>query len=204
MVPDSVIESVERLLGEWKDLRVHYAPLPEEARTGSFTGSDEFSLQGSVKRWLTSSFPDGLFLHQHAALAHILAGKNTVVATKTSSGKSLIFSVPVLNSLAVNPQTSALFLFPQKALANDQLLKLKDWTNSILRDQSVPQRSQFLVSRYDGGTQTDQRPLVRDQVQLLLTNPDMLHRAILPWHERNWHRFFRQLRYVVIDECHEY
>ena len=97
-----------------------------------------------------------------------------------------------------------LFLYPQKALANDQLLKLRDAVDAIPRLKAVANGRRHFVSRYDGATPGELRPRVRKEAQIVLTNPDMLHFALLQYHERHWSRFFRNLKHVVIDECHEY
>ena len=126
-----------------------------------------------------------------------------MTATRTSSGKSLIYSIPVLNELAQNQDSTSLFIYPQKALANDQLVKLNNAVAEIdvLNDAAVI-NSQF-VSRYDGTTPKETRPTIRENARAIITNPDMLHYAMLQHHSA-WQRFFKNLKHVVIDECHEY
>jgi DEAD/DEAH box helicase domain-containing protein len=144
-----------------------------------------------------------LFRHQSAAARHLFAGRHTVVATRTSSGKSLIYAIPVFDRLLNEPTATALFLFPQKALANDQLQKFTaaaDDLPSLARQRAA---NPHLIARYDGATPKDERPEIRKLVQILLTNPDMLHYALLAY-PANWERFLSRLRYVVVDECHEY
>ena len=115
-----------------------------------------------------------------------------VVSTGTASGKSLCYQLAVLEAFAREPQARALFLFPTKALAQDQARKLNNFR--------VPG---VIPAIYDGDTPQDQRPLLRRTATILLTNPDMLHIGILPGHER-WAEFLHQLRYVVLDEAHVY
>jgi DEAD/DEAH box helicase domain-containing protein len=131
-----------------------------------------------------------LYSHQAEAWAAARRGEHLVIATGTASGKTLCYNLPVLAAIAENPNARALYLFPTKALAQDQL--------SVIRHQ-------FSVSAaiYDGDTPQANRSLVRKHAQIVLSNPDMLHTGILP-HHTNWAEFFRNLRYVVIDELHTY
>ncbi len=149
-------------------------------------------------------FPDGLYQHQHEAITQIMRGQNTVVATRTSSGKSLVFSLPVLDTLCHNADATSLFLYPQKALANDQLLKVREFGSAIPSVASLIKKRPHFVSRYDGATPSDIRGRIRDEAQIILSNPDMLHYSMLQYHDRHWARFFGNLRHIVIDECHEY
>jgi len=131
-----------------------------------------------------------LYSHQAEAWAAARRGENLVIATGTASGKTLCYNLPVLAAIAENPAARALYLFPTKALAQDQL--------SVISHQ-------FSVSAaiYDGDTPQANRSLVRKNSHIVLSNPDMLHTGILP-HHTNWAEFFRSLRYVVIDEMHTY
>lgn len=137
------------------------------------------------------------FVHQAAAadLAH--RGTHVVVATGTASGKSLAYQLPILTALAESPTATALYLSPTKALGADQL------KNAARLTSAIPGLSTAHPYPYDGDTPTDIRPWIRNHARWVFTNPDMLHIGILPSHER-WARFFRGLRYVVIDECHHY
>ncbi len=131
-----------------------------------------------------------LYSHQAEAWAAARSGEHLVIATGTASGKTLCYNLPVLAAIAENPAARALYLFPTKALAQDQL--------SVISHQ-------FSVSAaiYDGDTPQANRSLVRKNAHIVLSNPDMLHTGILP-HHTNWAEFFRNLRYVVIDELHTY
>jgi len=137
----------------------------------------------------------GLYTHQAAAAEAVHASKNVVIVTPTASGKTLCYNLPVLNDVLEHPDTRALYLFPTKALAQDQLAELHD-LNQRLDDR-------FGVFTYDGDTPADARKAIREKGHVVLTNPDMLHTGILPHHTR-WTRLFENLRYIVIDELHTY
>jgi DEAD/DEAH box helicase domain-containing protein len=198
----SAIDTVTRLLATHDGLAVCHNPPADPTRDGVFCPHPA-GLHPELTEHLARRYPRGLFRHQGAAVGHLLGGRHTVVATRTSSGKSLIYSIPVIDGLLKEPASTALFLFLQKALANDQLQKfaaVDDLPSLAVRRVA----NRFLVARYDGATPEDLRPRIRAEVQLLLTTPDMLHYAVLAWHEKHWGRFLSRLRYVVVDECHEY
>lgn len=132
-----------------------------------------------------------LYSHQAQAWAAARRGENLVIATGTASGKTLCYNLPVLAAIIENPAARALYLFPTKALAQDQFSNL----NSSFRIHQS--------AIYDGDTPQANRSLVRKNARIVLSNPDMLHAGILP-HHANWAEFFRNLRYVVIDELHTY
>ena len=140
-----------------------------------------------------------LYSHQAAALDHALAGRNVVVTTPTASGKTLCYNAPVLSRILQDPATRALYLFPTKALAQDQLAELHDLGEHINRAAGV----EIGVFTYDGDTPQDARRAIRTRAQVVLSNPDMLHAGILPHHPR-WAKLFENLRFVVIDELHAY
>jgi DEAD/DEAH box helicase domain-containing protein len=198
----STIETVTQLLAKDEGLSICYDPPAEPASDGVFE-SPMSDLHPELSDLLTRRFPQGLFRHQRAACQHLLAGRHTVVATRTSSGKSLIYSIPVFDRLLTEPASTALFLFPQKALANDQLQKFTGVAADLPSLARQRAKKPLMIARYDGATPNDDRPAIREQVQFLLTNPDMLHYAILAY-PSNWERFLSRLRYVVVDECHEY
>ena len=149
-------------------------------------------LPAALREALLAAGVQSLHGHQAAARDLLAAGRNVVVSTGTASGKSLCYQLAVLETFAADPQARALFLFPTKALAQDQARKL----NGFHAPGVVP-------AIYDGDTPQDQRPLLRRTATILLSNPDMLHVGILPGHER-WAEFLHQLRYVVLDEAHVY
>jgi DEAD/DEAH box helicase domain-containing protein len=136
-----------------------------------------------------------LYTHQASAAEAVHAGKNVVIVTPTASGKTICYNIPVLNAVLENSDARALYLFPTKALAQDQLAELHDL------DQRLDDR--FGVFTYDGDTPGDARKAIREKSHIVLTNPDMLHTGILPHHTR-WTRLFENLRYIVIDELHTY
>ena len=136
-----------------------------------------------------------LYTHQAAAAEAVHAGKNLVMVTPTSSGKTLCYNLPVLNAVLGNSDTRALYLFPTKALAQDQLAELYDLNQRL--------QNCFGVFTYDGDTPADARKAIREKGHVVLTNPDMLHTGILPHHTR-WTRLFENLRYIVLDELHTY
>ncbi|MFD8078835.1 DEAD/DEAH box helicase [Streptomyces sp. NPDC059718] len=139
--------------------------------------------------------------HQAQVAAHALAGTSAVVATGTASGKSLAYLVPVLSALVEGSEApngrgaTALYLAPTKALAADQ--------RRAVAELSAPLGKAVRAAVYDGDTPFEEREWVRQYATYVLTNPDMLHLGVLPGHSR-WSSFLRQLRYVVIDECHTY
>jgi DEAD/DEAH box helicase domain-containing protein len=135
-----------------------------------------------------------LYSHQSEAYSLVGLGKNVVISTGTSSGKSLCYILPVLQGLLSNPESRALFLFPTKALANDQLNQI----NTL-----IPSSKKIHPSVYDGDTPNHLRPGIRSHSKLVISNPDMLHLGILPQHTI-WSDFFINLRYIVMDEIHLY
>ena len=136
-----------------------------------------------------------LYTHQAAAFTLAREGKNLVVVTPTASGKTLCYNLPILSELVENPEARALYLFPTKALSQDQLVELNRWTEQL--------GDQVRTFTYDGDTPQDARKAIRARGNLVITNPDMLHTGILPHHTK-WQRLFENLRYVVIDELHYY
>jgi len=136
-----------------------------------------------------------LYTHQAAAAEAAHAGKNVVIVTPTASGKTLCYNLPVLDAVLAAPDTRALYLFPTKALAQDQLAELYDLNQRL--------ENRFGVFTYDGDTPSDARKAIREKSHIVLTNPDMLHTGILPHHTR-WTRLFENLKYIVIDELHTY
>jgi DEAD/DEAH box helicase domain-containing protein len=136
-----------------------------------------------------------LYSHQAAAAELARASKDFVVVTPTASGKTLCYNLPVLNAILENPDTRALYLFPTKALAQDQLTELHDLASRV--------DDQFGVFTYDGDTPADARKAIRERGHVILTNPDMLHTGILPHHTK-WTRLFENLQYIVLDELHTY
>jgi len=142
-----------------------------------------------------------LYSHQLSAWIHARAHKNIILATGTASGKTLAYNLPVLATLLQNPEARALYLFPTKALAQDQLSVLSDQL-SVLRTLKTD-HSSLIAGIYDGDTPQSQRSAIRKNARIVLSNPDMLHTGILP-HHSNWSDFFGNLKFIVIDEAHTY
>ena len=159
-----------------------YAPIPED-------------LAEPVHRALAWRGVDRLYEHQARAIDLARAGRDVVVATPTASGKSLCYTLPVLDAAARDPEARSLFVFPTKALSRDQ----EESFRALSRDAGLAHG----VITYDGDTPGDARRAAREKSAVILTNPDMLHAGILP-HHASWARLFANLRYVVIDELHTY
>lgn len=136
-----------------------------------------------------------LYSHQAEAFEHVQAGRNVVVVTPTASGKTLCYNLPVLNRLVLEPGARAMYLFPTKALAEDQLQEFQKTVDAM----GVP----IKAFTYDGDTPSDARRAIRERANVVFTNPDMLHSGILPHHTK-WAKAFENLRYFVIDELHFY
>jgi DEAD/DEAH box helicase domain-containing protein len=136
-----------------------------------------------------------LYSHQHSCWEAVRQGQNAVVVTPTASGKTLCYNLPVLDAMLKDTSARALYLFPTKALANDQRAELDD-TIKLLPEE-------IRIFTYDGDTPQDARKAIRARGHIVLTNPDMLHAGILPHHTK-WIKLFENLRYIVLDELHNY
>jgi DEAD/DEAH box helicase domain-containing protein len=146
--------------------------------------------QALTKRGITA-----LYTHQSDAFREVAAGRNIVAVTPTASGKTLCYNLPVLHTLFADEGARAAYLFPTKALAEDQLHEM----NAMGEAAGIELRA----FTYDGDTPQDARRAIRERAQVVLTNPDMLHAGILPHHTK-WAKLFENLRYFVIDELHSY
>ncbi|KAK5726498.1 ATP-dependent 3'-5' DNA helicase [Elasticomyces elasticus] len=140
---------------------------------------------------------ESLYSHQAEAINALHEGHNVIVSTSTSSGKSLIYQIPVLHALESDIHTRAMYIFPTKALAQDQRRSLKDLLSYL------PGLEGVVCDTFDGDTPMADRNQVRDEARIIFTNPDMLHLTILPQEEK-WRHFLQNLRYVVMDELHVY
>ncbi|MDI6699464.1 MAG: DEAD/DEAH box helicase [Candidatus Saccharicenans sp.] len=136
-----------------------------------------------------------LYSHQSQAWEKIKEGKNVVVVTPTASGKTLCYNLPVLDCILRDPSSRAIYLFPTKALSQDQRAEL-DETIELLGEE-------IKIFTYDGDTPQDARRAIRSQGHIIITNPDMLHSGILPHHTK-WIKLFENLKYIIIDELHNY
>ncbi|MDX9822058.1 MAG: DEAD/DEAH box helicase, partial [Syntrophales bacterium] len=132
-----------------------------------------------------------LYSHQAEAVDLVRKGRDVVLVTPTASGKTLCYNLPVLQRILEEPETRALYLFPTKALAQDQMHEI----HGLITDL----RADIKTYTYDGDTPDDARQAIRRQGNVVVTNPDMLHAGILPHHTK-WQKLFTNLRYVVIDE----
>jgi DEAD/DEAH box helicase domain-containing protein len=155
------------------------APLPSDLHEGVLAALERQGLST-------------LYAHQRAVWDAARAGEHVVVTTGTASGKSLAFNLPVLDAIAREAKHRALYLYPTKALAQDQARALAELGSPSVR-----------AAIYDGDTPTDRRSQIRRWANVVLTNPDMLHLGVLPHHDR-WADFLHNLRYVVVDEAHVY
>jgi len=158
------------------------------------------TLSPDLVRILERSGYEALWTHQAHAFEALEAGKHVAITTPTASGKTLCFNLPVLQSFLKDPDTRALYLYPMKALAQDQLKTLQEWMGRLKADH-LPVPSAEI---YDGDTPTGLRAKIKKSPpNILLTNPDMLHMGLLAYHE-GWAEFFRGLKYIVVDEAHSY
>ena len=153
------------------------------------------SVAGALRDALIARGIPRLYVHQADAFERSVAGRNVVVVTPTASGKTLCYNLPVLQRLLDDPGARAMYLFPTKALAEDQLHEFQAAVDAMGSD--------IRAFTYDGDTPQDARRAIRERANVVLTNPDMLHSGILPHHTK-WAKCFENLRYVVIDELHYY
>ncbi len=138
-----------------------------------------------------------LYAHQAEAINNLYEGSNVIVSTSTSSGKSLIYQIPMLHELEQDPNARGMYIFPTKALAQDQKRSMKELLTFM------PGLENLIVDTFDGDTAVGDRHLIRDEGRIIFTNPDMLHITILP-QENKWRTFLQNLRFVVVDELHVY
>ncbi len=162
-----------------------------EARTADYPDDAEPSLVKALKEKGYHS----LYSHQRSSWEALKEGQNIAVVTPTASGKTLCYNLPVLDAIIRDPSSRAIYLFPTKALAQDQRAELDETTKLL--------PSELRIFTYDGDTPQDARRAIRAQGHIILTNPDMLHSGILPHHTK-WIKLFENLKYIVIDELHNY
>ena len=190
--------SIEEIIQSWKrsknispcltDLRIF------KKREGQYQPFPDF-LHPLLKEALRSEGIESLYSHQAEAIKHVQEGQDVVVVTPTASGKTLCYNLPVLNKKLSDPSSKAFYLFPTKALSQDQMFELQNLTKRLEKP--------IRTLTYDGDTPQDARQAIRTQGDVVITNPDMLHTGILPHHTK-WATFFQSLRFVVIDELHTY
>jgi len=192
MDPQTFLDRLKRQ-GFYAGQVVHVRPLP--ARAATFADPPG-GLEPRVRQALERQGIGRLYAHQARALGEVRRGRHVVVVTGTASGKTLCYVLPTVEAILDSPLSTALYLYPTKALAQDQLRALGGF---LELEGAAP----MLAGTYDGDTPQNLRRRLRDAANIVLTNPDMLHQGILPHHAR-WNRFFTHLRYVVIDELHAY
>ncbi len=196
--PPAGLETLHNIVGS---LVAHYRQ--EEVLTAVRQIPARVAKFRPIPAWVTSALSEAyrakgireLYSHQASTAELVRDGKNVVVVTPTASGKTFCYNLPVLNAVLESADTRALYLFPTKALAQDQLAELQDLAKRL--DDT------FGVFTYDGDTPSDARKAIRERGHIVLTNPDMLHTGILPHHTK-WMRLFETLRYIVLDELHTY
>jgi DEAD/DEAH box helicase domain-containing protein len=179
---DAIVTATRRLPA----VSASYSPFPEQT-------------DPRLKTALAARGIEQLYTHQAEAFEYALAGKNVVTITPTASGKTLCYNAPVLDAILKDPSSRALYLFPTKALAQDQLAELHALAELAMA-HGAPEIGVFT---YDGDTPSDARRAIRGKAHVVLSNPDMLHSGILPHHPR-WAKLFENLKFVVIDELHAY
>jgi DEAD/DEAH box helicase domain-containing protein len=176
---------------DWKSIparNAKFVPIPEE-------------LNSTLAASLKASGIQYLYTHQFVSWQMTKNGQNIVVVSGTASGKSLCYNLPILDHLLLDRDARALYLFPTKALAQDQLFSIESLIPSTI--SQIPENSHFRAAIYDGDTPARIRSSIRKNTQLLISNPDMLHTSILP-HHTDWADFFSRLKYIVVDETHAY
>jgi DEAD/DEAH box helicase domain-containing protein len=174
-----------RCITHWEELEARqaaYAPVPE-------------SLHPRLRAALRARGIEALYTHQVASVEAAVRGEHFVVVTPTASGKTLCYNLPVLDALLAEPEARALYLFPTKALAQDQRHEL----HRLIEETGAPVSAEL----YDGDTPASARRGIRASARIVITNPDMLHTGILP-HHTSWLSLWTNLRYIVIDEVHQY
>lgn len=170
----------------------HWHTIPERsAKFADFPAS----LDDRLQKVLRARGVRQLYSHQAAAYEKVEQGKNIVVVTPTASGKTLCYNLPVLNRILQDTETRALYLFPTKALSQDQMKELHEFITILGED--------IKTYTYDGDTPDTARKVIRSAGHIVVTNPDMLHSGVLPHHTK-WVKLFENLKYVVIDEVHHY
>ncbi|HEY9077141.1 MAG TPA: DEAD/DEAH box helicase [Anaerolineaceae bacterium] len=198
----TTINQIDQLLSKWQndpdiwDHVVHLRVTPAKDANLLPLPAD---MAASLRTSLENNQIHSLYSHQFAAWTSVLEGENIVVTTGTASGKSLCYQLPVLHTCILDPEATALFIYPTKALTYDQLQQIHRLTNALSPNPIKP----IPIAVYDGDTPSANRKKIRETSRILLSNPDMLHTAVFP-HHTLWEQFFQHLKFVVIDEIHIY
>ncbi|MBE3117026.1 DEAD/DEAH box helicase, partial [Candidatus Bathyarchaeota archaeon] len=190
---DILIEDFIRSIKRMRSYKKQIVHLEEIASQEAIFGELDKPLPESIQKYLLTRKIQ-LYSHQAEAINKVRQGKNVVIVTPTASGKTLAFNIPVLEALSLDKKATALYLYPTKALTNDQLKVLKELEKEtgIKADPNV----------YDGDTPQHQRATIRENSKIILSNPYGLHQY-LPWHYK-WQTFLQNLKFIIIDEAHVY
>lgn len=204
--------SLNKLLSHWKAEPTIYENITAwqniPPRSAQFEELPP-DLHPSLVKVLTRRGINHLYTHQSAAWEFARAGQNVIVVTGTASGKTLAYNLPILHSLIQSGESRALYLFPTKALGQDQFNELQGLTKNLAEINRNSESSDLIslhpvpVAIYDGDTKAKDKSTIRAKSRIVITNPDMLHIGILP-HHTQWMEFFSNLQYVVLDEIHVY
>lgn len=190
--------NLEQLLGEWQRDAAFMSQVAtwkvSDAKMGTFCPLPS-NLHEEVRSALSLRGIRQLYSHQDEAWHSISCGRDTMIVTPTASGKTLCYNLPVVSSICEDKTVRALYIFPTKALAQDQVAELNDLVDHL--------QTHIQSFTYDGDTPVHARQKIREAGHIVVTNPDMLHAAILPHHTK-WLRLFENLKYIVIDETHIY
>jgi len=192
------MSELTEILQQWKDDPAFMSNVTRweviPASAGSFRDFPSY-LEPQLFEALRSRGIEQLYSHQAAAIDSVNEGHHTVVVTPTASGKTLCYNLPVVSAMIKDPTSRALYLFPTKALSQDQVAELRDLTAGLSTNLNC--------YTYDGDTEPGLRQGIRRSGHIVVTNPDMLHSAILPHHTK-WVQLFQNLKFIVIDEMHQY
>jgi DEAD/DEAH box helicase domain-containing protein len=190
------VREIKELLNAIKSARFYRGQIKDVIKLkpaeAVYAGDTEFS--PAITKYLSACGIEKLYSHQVEAIKILRAGRNAAITTPTASGKTLAFNIPVMEKLEQEPGSTALYIYPAKALSNDQLNVLKDLMEKSGLDMEP--------GIYDGDTPQDRKKRMRDNAHLIITNPYMLHQT-LPYHSR-WKKFYKNLKFIVLDEAHKY
>jgi DEAD/DEAH box helicase domain-containing protein len=204
--------SIDRLINKWKSEPSVYQNIVTweviSGRNAVYSALPP-NLHPLLIKALNSLGIDALYSHQLEAWNSLQAHHHVVVVTGTASGKTLCYNLPVVDQLIRNPQATALYMFPTKALSQDQKTILQNLITKCQDNQAIPDSSSrvdmynIFPAIYDGDTPANNRAFIRQKSRIIISNPDMMHAGIMPHHTR-WANFLRNLKFVVIDEIHIY
>lgn len=192
--PRGAIKTTEKVLKVVEQLKVVHQQV-DEPRDAVYRDLSHPRLTPRARQFIKRHCAGQLYEHQALALESILDGQDTLTTTPTASGKTLPSVLAALLAMEEDPESTALFIYPQKALAADQLTKMESMYHQYF--DRYPE--EWSIARYDGSVGEPARKAVRDRGQIILTNPDMLHRSLLG-NARCWTRLLSNLKYIVIDE----